>query len=149
MRDLPMNVADTPDSALAKLIGRKILAFDTETGRVEVGFTITDAFLNMQGVLHGGAFATMLDTACGVAVRSRLGMEKFAGHATLELKTSYLKAGTPGDYRRRGKCNAWVSLSLSPMRRFITVTTNLSPVRAPHLFCARARQIKLGLNKAG
>jgi uncharacterized protein (TIGR00369 family) len=103
MRDLPMNVADTPDSALAKLIGRKILAFDTETGRVEVGFTITDAFLNMQGVLHGGAFATMLDTACGVAVRSRLDMEKFAGHATLELKTSYLKAGTPGDYLAKGQ----------------------------------------------
>ena len=39
MRDLPMNVADTPDSALAKLIGRKILAFDTETGRVAVSYT--------------------------------------------------------------------------------------------------------------
>jgi uncharacterized protein (TIGR00369 family) len=57
----------------------------------------------MQGVLHGGAYATMLDTACGVAIRSRLDMDKFAGHATLELKTSYLKAGTPGDYLAKGQ----------------------------------------------
>ena len=71
MRDLPMDASATPDSELAKLIGRKILAFDTETGQVEVGFTISEAFINMQGVLHGGAYATMLDTACGVAIRSR------------------------------------------------------------------------------
>ena len=103
MRDLPKDASGTPDSALAKLIGRKILAFDTETGQVQVGFTITDDFINMQGVLHGGAYATMLDTACGVAIRSRLDMDKFAGHATLELKTSYLKAGAPGDYLAKGQ----------------------------------------------
>ena len=97
-----MDASATPDSELAKLIGRKILAFDTETGQVEVGFTMTEAFINMQGVLHGGAYATMLDTACGVAIRSRLDMEKYAGHATLELKTSYLKAGAPGDYLAQG-----------------------------------------------
>ena len=103
MRDLPKDASATPDSALAKLIGRKILVFDTETGQVEVGFTITNDFINMQGVLHGGAYATMLDTACGVAIRSRLDMDKFAGHATLELKTSYLKAGSPGDYLAKGQ----------------------------------------------
>ena len=103
MRDLPKDASATPDSALAKLIGRKILAFDVETGQVEVSFTITDDFINMQGVLHGGAYATMLDTACGVAIRSRLDMDKFAGHATLELKTSYLKAGAPGDYLAKGQ----------------------------------------------
>ena len=103
MRDLPKDASATPNSALAKLIGRKILAFDTETGQVEVGFTITDDFINMQGVLHCGAYATMLDTACGVAIRSRLDMDKFAGHATLELKTSYLKAGVPGDYLAKGQ----------------------------------------------
>ena len=103
MRDLPKDASATPDSALAKLIGRKILAFDVETGQVEVSFTITDDFINMQGVLHGGAYATMLDTACGVAVRSLLDMDKFAGHATLELKTSYLKAGGPGDYLAKGQ----------------------------------------------
>ena len=103
MRDLPKDASATSDSALAKLIGRKILVFDTETGQVEVGFTITNDFINMQGVLHGGAYATMLDTACGVAVRSRLDMDKFAGHATLELKTSYLKAGAPGNYLAKGQ----------------------------------------------
>ncbi len=103
MRDLPKDAFTTSDTALAKLIGRKILAFDTDKGQVEVGFTITDDFINMQGVLHGGAYATMLDTACGVAIRSRLDMDKFAGHATLELKTSYIKAGAPGDYLAKGQ----------------------------------------------
>ena len=103
MRDLPKDASTTSDTALAKLIGRKIIAFDTEKGQVEVGFTITDDFINMQGVLHGGAYATMLDTACGVAIRSRLDMDKFAGHATLELKTSYIKAGAPGDYPAKGQ----------------------------------------------
>ena len=103
MRDLPKDASTTSDTALAKLIGRKIIAFDTEKGQVEVGFTITDDFINMQGVLHGGAYATMLDTACGVAIRSRLDMDKFAGHATLELKTSYIKAGAPGDYLAKGQ----------------------------------------------
>ena len=30
-------------------------------------------------------------------------MEKYRGHATLELKTSYLKAGKPGKYIAKGK----------------------------------------------
>ncbi len=103
MRILPMDASATPDTELSKLIGCKILAFNSETGHVEVGFTMTEAFINMQGVLHGGAYATMLDTACGVATRSRLDMEKYAGHATLELKTSYLKAGAPGVYLAEGQ----------------------------------------------
>ena len=103
MRDLPKYPKNMPESELADFIGRKILAFDTETGLVEVGFTIPKIFLNMQGILHGGAYATMLDTACGVAIRSRLDMDKYAGHSTLELKTSYLKAGAPGNYVAKGQ----------------------------------------------
>ena len=89
------------NSEIGKLIGRKIIKL--EKGESEVSFEMTDAWLNMQGILHGGAFATMLDTACGAATRSLLDMEKYRGHATLELKTSYLKAGRPGQYIAKGR----------------------------------------------
>jgi acyl-coenzyme A thioesterase PaaI-like protein len=32
-----------------------------------------------------------------------LDLEKYRGHATLELKTSYLKAGKPGKYVAKGR----------------------------------------------
>lgn len=47
---------------------------------------------NPLGTVHGGYAATLLDSACGCAVHSRL-TEKQA-YATLELKISYHKAMT-------------------------------------------------------
>ena len=92
---------DVKQSEIGKLIGRELIKMEDGIG--EVSFDISEAWLNMQGILHGGAFATMLDTACGVAIRSMLDIEKYRGHATLELKTSYLKAGKPGKYIAKGK----------------------------------------------
>lgn len=47
---------------------------------------------NPLGAVHGGYAATLLDSACGVAVASQLGPDR--GHTTLELKISYLRALT-------------------------------------------------------
>jgi uncharacterized protein (TIGR00369 family) len=44
---------------------------------------------NPLGGVHGGYAATLLDSACGVAVASALG--EGMGHTTLELKVSYLR----------------------------------------------------------
>jgi uncharacterized protein (TIGR00369 family) len=88
-------------SEIGKLIGRELILM--ENGLSEVAFDMAETWLNMQGILHGGAFATMLDTACGAAIRSMLDMEKYRGHATLELKTSYLQAGKPGKYIAKGR----------------------------------------------
>jgi uncharacterized protein (TIGR00369 family) len=91
---------------------------DADSGTSVVRFCIPDTFLNLQGVLHGGAYATMLDTACGVAVRAKLDMSIYGGSSTLELKTSFLKAGAPGQYvakgyvRRIGKSIAFVDSEL-------------------------------------
>lgn len=41
------------------------------------------------GSVHGGYAATLLDSACGIAVHSTLGPNR--GHTTLELKVSYLR----------------------------------------------------------
>lgn len=47
---------------------------------------------NPMGSVHGGYAATLLDSACGIAVHSELGPNR--GHTTLELKISYLRALT-------------------------------------------------------
>ncbi len=44
------------------------------------------------GSIHGGYAATLLDSACGCAVHSRLAPNQ--GYSTLELKVSYLRALT-------------------------------------------------------
>lgn len=44
---------------------------------------------NPLGAVHGGYAATLLDSACGVAVHSALGPGR--GYTTLELKVSYLR----------------------------------------------------------
>jgi uncharacterized protein (TIGR00369 family) len=44
---------------------------------------------NPLGSVHGGYAATLLDSACGIAIHSQLGTGR--GHTTLELKVSYLR----------------------------------------------------------
>ena len=44
---------------------------------------------NPHGSVHGGYAATLLDSACGMAVHSQVDVGK--GHTTLELKVSYLR----------------------------------------------------------
>lgn len=93
--------ADAADSPFSELVGREIIRM--ENGQSEVRFVVGDMWLNMQDILHGAAYAAMLDTACGVAVRAALDLEKNRGQVTLELKTSYLKAGKPGTYVAKGR----------------------------------------------
>lgn len=88
-------------SGMSEMMGRDIVKM--EGGESEVHFKMGDMWVNMQGILHGGAYASMLDTACGVAARSLLDIEIYKGQVTLELKTSYLKAGHPGNYIAKGQ----------------------------------------------
>ena len=57
---------------------------------------------NPMGIVHGGYAATLLDSACGIAVVTRLADDQ--SMTTLELKTSYLKAmtGETGKVRAEG-----------------------------------------------
>ncbi len=117
IKDIPENADQSTDSPLSILLQRQVLEMNDD-GTSVVSFCIPDTFLNLQGVLHGGAFATMLDTACGVAIRGQLDISVYGGSSTLELKTSYLKSGEPGDYiakgyvRRAGKSIAFVDADL-------------------------------------
>lgn len=58
---------------------------------------------NPAGAVHGGYAATLLDSACGISVVTKL--EDGQGMTTLELKTSYLKAMTDktGKVRAEGR----------------------------------------------
>lgn len=58
---------------------------------------------NPIGTIHGGYAATLLDSACGMAVHSKLAADQ--GYTTLELKVAYHRAMTSdtGPVRAEGK----------------------------------------------
>lgn len=58
---------------------------------------------NPLGGIHGGFAATLLDSACGLALHASLPGDQ--GYATLEIKVSYLKAITAetGEVRAQGR----------------------------------------------
>jgi uncharacterized protein (TIGR00369 family) len=63
-----------------------------EEGRVVFAGTPGRHVYNPIGTVHGGYAATLLDSACGCAVHSRLGADQ--GYTTLELKIAYHTAMT-------------------------------------------------------
>ncbi len=63
--------------------------FVTVAGRVE------HRHLNINGVVHGGVYATILDTAMGAAVVSLLGPHETT--ATTSLYVEFLRAAREGD----------------------------------------------------
>lgn len=76
---------------------------EVDRGRVVFEGTPDSSDFNPMGSVHGGYAATLLDSACGMAVQSAL--EAGRGHTTLELKVSYLKALTDrsGTVRATGR----------------------------------------------
>jgi uncharacterized protein (TIGR00369 family) len=91
------------------------------------------------GIVHGGYAATLLDSACGCAVHSRL----VAGqsYATLELKVSYLEAITDstGPMRCEGRAVsmgrraafAEATLNDAAGRLYATATSTLLVMEVP------------------
>lgn len=74
---------------------------DVERGRAvfegEPGLSV----YNPIGSVHGGYAATLLDSACGIAVHSQLAVGQ--GYTTLELKVSYLRGLTEASGRVRAE----------------------------------------------
>lgn len=85
---------------LAKL---GIALVEVARGQVVFEGTPDASDFNPMGTVHGGYAATLLDSACGMAVQSALAANR--GHTTLELKVSYLKALTDrsGTVRATGR----------------------------------------------
>ena len=75
---------------IGKTVGFKVV--EIEEGRVVFAGTPGREVYNPIGAVHGGYAATLLDSACGCAVHSKLGPDQ--AYTTLELKVSYLKGMT-------------------------------------------------------
>ena len=103
MRDLPVDFSLANDGGIGQMINREVVDYDAKTKTVFMRFKLDDVFLNFQGVIHGGIIATLLDTVCGVTIRLGYDPHEFAGHVTLELKTSFFEAAQPGVFIGEGR----------------------------------------------
>ncbi len=76
---------------------------EVEEGRAVFEGTPDRHVYNPIGTVHGGYAATLLDSACGCAVHSRLGPHQ--AYTTVELKIAYHKAMTQetGKVRAEGR----------------------------------------------
>ncbi|WP_174731291.1 hotdog fold thioesterase [Mesobacillus harenae] len=79
------------DSPFFKHIGFEIVEFADD--RVKVKLAIRDYLLNVNGTLHGGVHATMLDLISGMLLRSVTKQRV----ATTSLTTQYLAAVKQGE----------------------------------------------------
>jgi uncharacterized protein (TIGR00369 family) len=74
----------------AALLGMEL--DEVEPGRTVFSLLADELHENPMGTMHGGIVATLVDTAMGCALSSRLPAD--AGFTTLELKTNFVRAIT-------------------------------------------------------
>ena len=98
VRDLLARGAQPP---IGRTLGFSLV--EVERGRAVFEGTPDERHYNPMGGVHGGYAATLLDSACGIAVHSMLKPDQ--GFTTLELKVSYLRGmnDTTGPVRAEGR----------------------------------------------
>jgi uncharacterized protein (TIGR00369 family) len=64
------------------------------SGEVRLVWEAGPEHRNLQGLVHGGVLATLIDIAMGLAVRSVVGQSR--RHVTIELTVHYLRPTMPG-----------------------------------------------------
>jgi uncharacterized protein (TIGR00369 family) len=69
---------------------------DGDDGRSVAILDAGDEHLNAHGTVHGGALATLADTAIGMAVAATPPGEPAASPVTIEMKVTYLQPATAG-----------------------------------------------------
>jgi acyl-CoA thioesterase len=65
-----------------------------EPGRVVMRIRIQPFHLNPQDIVHGGVIAGLLDSVCGISLRTLLPDD--VTHRTVQLSVTYLRAATEG-----------------------------------------------------
>jgi len=83
-----------PPPPMASVIGARLVG--VQDGVAVFRAVPDESFLNPIGLIHGGFLCTLLDSAMGVAVTTKL--TKPGGYASIELKVSFL-APVPWDGR--------------------------------------------------
>ena len=75
-------------------VGFRLDRSESRPGRYTVLGTVERRHLNINGAVHGGVYATILDTAMGASVLSKLAPGETA--ATITLTVEYLRGAGPG-----------------------------------------------------
>ena len=88
-----------PPGPLADLLGIHPVTFGE--GTATFGLTLREDHLNPYAVVHGGVVYSLVDTAVGAAVHTRL--EPGEACATVEIKINYLAPATAGDLRAEAR----------------------------------------------
>jgi uncharacterized protein (TIGR00369 family) len=83
----------SPDSPFMQLCGIGVKRL--EPGDVECTMTVTESLNNRQGMLHGGALATLADCTAGVATWQVVDPDKVA--LTTDFNLTCLRAASTGD----------------------------------------------------
>lgn len=101
LQQLQAMVAGRLRAPIGTLMGFGLV--ELEEGRAVFEGAPGEEVYNPNGTVHGGYAATLLDSACGIAVHSRLAAGQ--GYTTLELKVAYHRAMTAqtGTVRAEGK----------------------------------------------
>lgn len=73
---------------------------EVEEGRVVMRVDLEHHHLNPQGIVHGGVIAGLLDSVCGLSLRTILPAD--VSHRTVQLSITYLKAARTGVIRGIG-----------------------------------------------
>lgn len=108
------------ENALQKVPFARLIGIELEevvVGAATMGFEVRAELKQNHGVIHGGAVASLIDTAAAFAVISVLPPDEQA--TTVDLTISYLKPLTKG----RARCTARV---LRAGRRLIVASAELS-----------------------
>ena len=85
-----MASGDVPNPPISSHVGLRVVSVDE--GDVVMTAEPDESHYNPIGSVHGGFFATVLDSVCGCAVHSTL--PAGVGYTSLELKVSFLRPVT-------------------------------------------------------
>ena len=89
VEDLRRRIAASPFHA-----GFGISVDGAAVGEVKLGWEARPDHRNLQGLVHGGSLATLVDIAMGLAVRTAVGPTR--RHVTIDLHVHYLRPSRPG-----------------------------------------------------
>ena len=95
---------------------------EVEPGRTVFSMLADEVHENPMGTMHGGIVATLVDTAMGCALSSRLPAD--AGFTTLELKTNFVRAITPAPDASTPKAPSCTPADASQPPKRACTTTN-------------------------
>ena len=89
VEDLRSRIAASPFHA-----GLGISVEHAAAGEIRLGWEAQPDHRNLQGLVHGGILATLVDIAMGLAVRTVVGPTR--RHLTMDLHVHYLRPAQPG-----------------------------------------------------